>query len=597
MRGAHLIRAVWVACAATMCAAQAAAQSAADVCPATAQPADAAQRAVDASSYNIRYDSIDHPVIARKAMVVTQSTIASEIGAQILRQGGNAVDSAVAVGFALAVTLPRAGNLGGSGFMLLHLAQEHRTVAVEYYTQAPAGVRSQLLLKADGSVDEDKRYSRLGAGIPGTVAGLHHVHQRYGKLPWRRLLEPAIQLAARGIVLSDDFAYSLDVRKERLASDPATARVFYKKDGSSYQPGERFVQADLAWSLRQIAKHGSEAFYRGAIAQRIVADMQANGGVMTAEDLARYQITEQEPLWAEYRGHRIAMMPPPASGVLLAQLLNVIESFPMQQLGSNSVDSLHVIAEASKRVFVDRGAYFGGSPDYQVPVAGLGSKAYARQLAGEIDLQRARPLSELQPGDPFAHEGRDTTHYSIMDADGNAVSNTYTLGSSFGAHVVVTGTGILLNDHINNFALRPRSASDHSLETSPANALVPGKRAVSAITPVIVFDGARPLLVSGSPDGARIIPAMAQLLVNVLDHRLNIAEATGRPRAFQNITSGELEVEPGHPVDIARLLEARGHRVRTVGNMGSTQSVMCVDGRFLGGADTRRPDAAAVGVN
>lgn len=588
----HLAALAWLLLSAT----QAGAQSSASVCSAT-RSGDAVRRGNDTGSYNIRYDSIDHPVVAREGMVVSQSELASQIGAEVLRDGGNAVDSGVAVGFALAVTLPRAGNLGGSGFMLLHLAEEQRTIALEYYSQAPAGIRVEQFRKPDGTVDEEKRYSRLGAGVPGTVAGLYHVHRRYGKLPWRRLLQPAIRLAAKGIVLTDDFAYALDVRRDRLQRDPVAAQVLYKSDGTSYVAGERFVQADLAWSLAEIAKHGADAFYRGSIARKIVADMQARGGVITLDDLNRYELREQEPLWSDYRGHRIALMPPPASGVLLAELLNIVENFPMRELGANSVASIHVIAEASKRMFTDRSAHFGGYPDFAVPVSGLVSKDYARTLAKSIDMNKATDASTLEPGNPLQAESRDTTHYSIMDAQGNAVSNTYTLGSSFGAHVMVAGTGILLNDHIYNFALRDATSGVRSLESSAANALVPGKRAVSAITPVIMFRGERPYLVSGSPDGARIIPSMAQLIVNVVDHGLNIAEATGRPRVFQNATSGDLELEPGHPVDVIRLLQARGHRVREVGNMGSTQSVMCTDGRFFGGADTRRPDAAAVGVN
>jgi gamma-glutamyltranspeptidase/glutathione hydrolase len=591
-----LFRAAWLACG-LLCANQAVAQSSAAVCSAPAQPGDEAKRAVDGSSYNIRYDSIDHPVIGREGMVVTQSDLATQIGAEVLRDGGNAVDSTVAVGFALAVTLPRAGNLGGSGFMLLYLAEEKRTVALEYYSQAPASIRVEQLRKPDGSVDEEKRYSRLGAGIPGTVAGLWHVHQKYGKLPWKRLVRPAIELAAKGIVISDDFAYALEVRRDRIRRDPSAAKALYKANGESYRAGERFVQKDLAWSLREIERHGAEAFYRGAIARKIVADMQANGGAITMEDLARYQLREQEPIWSDYRGHRLALMPPPASGVLLAELMNVIENFPMRELGDNSVASIHVVAEATKRVFADRGVYFGGYPDYTVPVEGLTSKQYARSLAQTIDLAKSSDVAALRAGDPMKYESRDTTHFSIMDAAGNAISNTYTLGSSFGAHVMVAGTGMLLNDHIFNFALRAPPVIPHSLDTSVANALAPGKRSTSAITPVIVFDGERPYLVSGSPDGARIIPAMAQLLVNVIDHGLNIAEATGRPRVFQNMGSGELELEPGHPVDIAQLLQARGHRVKSTGNMGSTQSVMCTNGLFFGGADTRRPDAAAIGIN
>lgn len=592
----RMFRAVWLAYG-LLCATQAMASSA-QVCSSPVRDGDGAdQRAVDATSYNIRYDSIDHPVIGREGMVTTQSDLASAIGARVLRDGGNAVDSAVAVGFALAVTLPRAGNLGGSGFMLLHLASEKRTVALEYYSQAPASLRVEQLRKADGTVDEERRYSRLGAGIPGTVAGLWHVHQKYGKLPWQRLVQPAIDLAAKGILVSEDFAYALEVRRDRLSRDPAAAKALYKSDGASYRAGERFIQKDLAWSLREISKGGADAFYRGTIARKIVADMQANGGAITMEDLARYQLREQEPIWSDYRGHRLALMPPPASGVLLAELLNILENFPMQELGSNSVASIHVIAEASKRVFADRGVYFGGYPDYQVPVAGLINKDYARSLAQSIDLTKASDVTALKAGDPMKYESRDTTHYSIMDSAGNAVSNTYTLGSSFGAHVMVAGTGILLNDHIYNFALRGGAVVPHSLDTSAANALAPGKRATSAITPIIMFEGERPYLVSGSPDGARIIPSMAQLVVNVVDHGLNIADATARPRVFQNMTSGELELEPGHPVDVVRLLQERGHKVKSVGNMGSTQSVMCTNGRFFGGADTRRPDAAAIGIN
>jgi gamma-glutamyltranspeptidase / glutathione hydrolase len=551
----------------------------------------------DGSGYVIHYDSIEHPVIARKAMVVSQSRLASQIGADVLREGGNAVDAAVAVGFALAVTLPRAGNLGGSGFMLVHLARENRTVALEYYSQAPAGIRAQMLLDANGQVDENKRYSHLGAAVPGTVAGLHHAHRRYGKLPWKRLVQPAIRLAAEGIIVSDDFAYSLDARKERLTRNTAAAALYFRRDGRSYAPTERLVQRDLAWSLTRIARGGADAFYRGPIADKIVADMQAHGGVITKEDLAAYEVREQEPLWEDYRGHRIALMPPPASGALLAQLLNVLEQFPMRELAPNSADSIHVVAEATKLVLIDRSSYFGGYPDYRVPAGGLASEAYARSLAAQISTAQAREPLLLQPGDPFAYESRDTTHYSIMDAEGNAVSNTYTLGASFGSHVAVAGAGFLLNDHIGNFALRAGAAGGGDMETSLANALAPGKRAVSTITPVIVFRNERPYLVSGSPDGVRIITSMAQLLVNVLDHGLNIAEATTRPRVFQSLRPGDLELEPGHPIDVARLLEARGHRVRYVYNMGSTQSVLSENGLYLGAADPRRPDAAAVGVD
>ena len=547
----------------------------------------AAQAVKGAAEYILDYDAIHHPVMARKGMVVSQSQIASEVGADVLRQGGNAVDAAVATGLALAVTLPRAGNLGGGGFMLVHLAKEKKTLAVDYYGQAPAATDAALLAGANGKMDPAKRYSHRAVAVPGTVKGLYEVHRQYGKLPWKKLVEPAVKLAADGLILTDDMTYALDVYRDGLLADAPSAKALYKAGGATYVPGERLKQPDLAWSLRQIRDGGADAFYRGELGRRVAAGVQAGGGVLTQADLASYQIRIQEPLWCEYRGVPVAYMPPPAAGVLLCELMNILERYPMADYGQNSVQSLHVTAEAMKLVFADRARFMGGWPQYQPPVGGLSNKAYASERAKLIDPQRAMD-SRVVPGDPLTFESRDTTHYSVADAEGNVVSNTFTLGSSFGAHVMAPGTGFFLNDAMANFAWGGNE---------PANAPEPGKRVISTITPVIAFKEGKAWLVSGTPGGTRIISAMAQLLSNVVDHRLNIAEATQRPRIFQAASDTPVEFEPGFPVDMLRLMEGRGHKAKPSLTMGSTQSILIENGVLEGSADSRRPDAAAVAVD
>ena len=547
----------------------------------------AAQAVKGAAEYILDYDAIHHPVMARKGMVVSQSQIASEVGADVLRQGGNAVDAAVATGLALAVTLPRAGNLGGGGFMLVHLAKEKKTLAVDYYGQAPAATDAALLAGANGKMDPAKRYSHRAVAVPGTVKGLYEVHRQYGKLPWKKLVEPAVKLAADGLILTDDMTYALDVYRDGLLADAPSAKALYKAGGATYVPGERLKQPDLAWSLRQIRDGGADAFYRGELGRRVAAGVQAGGGVLTQADLASYQIRIQEPLWCEYRGVPVAYMPPPAAGVLLCELMNILERYPMADYGQNSVQSLHVTAEAMKLVFADRARFMGGWPQYQPPVGGLSNKAYASERAKLIDPQRAMD-SRVVPGDPLTFESRDTTHYSVADAEGNVVSNTFTLGSSFGAHVMAPGTGFFLNDAMANFAWGGNE---------PANAPEPGKRVISTITPIIAFKEGKAWLVSGTPGGTRIISAMAQLLSNVVDHRLNIAEATQRPRIFQAASDTPVEFEPGFPVDMLRLMEGRGHKAKPSLTMGSTQSILIENGVLEGSADSRRPDAAAVAVD
>lgn len=549
----------------------------------------AAAVAPGAASYIIEYDAIHHPTIAARGMVVSQNAIASEVGRAVLAKGGNAVDAAVATGLALAVTLPRAGNLGGGGFMLVYLAETRQTLAIEYYGAAPRGITPTLLTGPDGKLDPDKRYSYRGVAVPGTPAGFYFAQRKYGKLSWRSVVQPAIDLARSGVFVSDDMAYAFRIKAPELVRDPVAARTVYHR-GRPYQRGERLVQKDLAWSLEQLRDHGADALYRGEIGKRIVAASTANGGILTAQDLADYRIKAQEPLWTTYRGVKIALMPPPAAGVLLGELLNLIETFPMRDLGQNSSDSLHVLAESSKLMFADRRRYMGGYPDYVVPSKGLLSKAYAKDRAAAIRMEASLPAVSLTPGDPVGFASRDTTHFSVVDRYGNAVSNTFTLGSDFGAHVMAPGTGFFLNDAVANFSWDAAQAA-----AEPANAPAPGKRVISTISPVIAFKDDKPWILSGSPGGTRIMPTVAQVLVNVIDHGLNIGEATERPRLFQD-DRGALELEPGFPRDIARLLAARGHRVTEGLTMGSAQSILIEEGLLHGGVDTRRPDAAAIGL-
>ncbi len=547
-------------------------------------PAAAAQGGPPPGSYIIEYGSIHHPVVSRGGMVVSQNELASEIGAQVLRDGGNAVDAAVATGLALAVTLPRAGNLGGGGFMLVHLAEADQTIAIEYYGEAPKAVAPGLLLDADGRVDRAKRYSFLGAAVPGTPLGLFEAHQRFGRLDWADVVEPAVRIAEEGITVTEDMAYALTLQRDWITMDPASAEALYRDGGEPYAPGELLVQPDLAWSLAQYRDHGASAFYEGEVAGRLVAAMEANGGIISFEDLAEYQVRVTDPLWTEYRGHAIAQMPPPASGVLLAQMLNILERFDMAALGPQSAASLHLFAEATRLVYADRSRAMGGYPQHDVPVEALLSADYAAERAALISTDAPLPPEDVQPGAAALEHSPDTTHYSVVDAEGNAVSNTYTLGSSYGAHVMAPGTGFFLNDGMGNFRWNEPPGSPNSPE--------PGKRVISTITPVIVFRDDRPWIVSGTPGGLQIIPAMAQFLVNMIDHGLNPAEATARPRVFQGY-GDTLDVEPGISPDTIAVLESMGHEVRQTLTMGSIQTIEIGEDALYGAPDTRRPGAGA----
>lgn len=541
----------------------------------------------------VGYSQIHNPRTGRGGMVVSQNEIATRVGTEILRKGGNAVDAAVAVAFALAVTLPRAGNLGGGGYMLIHMAatkdRPAETIAIDYYGQASRHTTPDLLLGADGKFDAEKGMSMKGVAIPGTVAGLAEAHRRFGSMKWSKLIEPAITLASKGVVLSDDEAQSNASQAKLMADDPAALAIFFKSGGKPYTVGETLIQRDLAKTMRQVAAKGARGFYEGTVAEQIVAGMKAGGGIIDAQDLRDYRPIVTAPIWSSYRGNVIAYMPPTASGITVAEAMNILEQFPLKEMKWGSVEALHTLAEAIKIASSDR-RLVGGGPDWVTPAKGLTSKEYATERAKLIKRDAVLDAKSLPDGNPYPFESKDTTHFSVADANGNAVSNTYTLSASYGAHVVAPGTGVLLNNSLGNLAWG--SNGDDRRATQP----VPGKRVGSTITPLIVFRNEKPWIVTGTPGGGYIIATMVQLLSNVIDFNLNIAEAAQRPRINQGGAGSALELEDGFSPDIIPLLEKRGHTIKPSMTMGSTQSIMIDGERFMGAADTRRPDALAQSV-
>ena len=544
----------------------------------------------------VRYEDVFHPVVAKHGIVSSQNKLATKVGVDILKKGGNAMDASVAVGFALAVTLPRAGNLGGGGFMLYHQGKTEQSYAIDYRETAPTGVTAQHFLTESGEKDRSSPVSWDAAGVPGSVAGFYQGWKQFGsgKLTWRELVEPAIELAEKGFAVNYDLAQILGAKRDVLTKNAATKKVFYKADGSNYAEGEILKQPDLAWSLKQIAKDGPDAFYKGAIAEKIVKDMNKHNGHIDAQDLANYQVKIKQPILGNYRDHQIVAMPPPSSGgVVILEMLNILEQFPLSDWGIGS-DSYHVMAEAMKLSFADRGTHLADPDFYNVPIDWFIDKKRAKKLSKKIDLDTAIDATKLK-GDLLPKESRDTTHFSIVDKDGNAVSNTYTLGYSFGIAKVVEGTGILLNNQIHTFSVRAGIPGAKGFIASTANKLEAGKRPVSSQSPIIVLKDNKPFLVTGSPGGSRIINAVTQMIVNTIDHQMNVTEATNERRIHHQWIPDRLEVEPGFNRDTIKLLRQKGQKVEETATMGSTQSIMVKDGFLFGASDPRRPNALTEG--
>lgn len=540
------------------------------------------------------------PVFATGGMVSSQEALATRIGAEVLEQGGNAVDAAVAVAFALAVTLPRAGNIGGGGFMIVHRADHGQTKAIDFRETAPASMKKDVYLNEKGEADLNRSQNTgLGVGIPGTVAGMALALEKYGsgKYTLARLLSPAIQLAADGFLVGDDLAFSLKQAETRLRRFEASARIFLTADGAALPRGANLQQVDLARSLSAIAADGPKAFYEGPIAEKMVASVNAAGGNWTLADLKNYRAVERDVVKGSYRGHEIVSMPPPSSGgVHLIQILNILEGFDVKALGQNSADGIHLFAEASKLAYADRSEYLGDPDFVQVPVRGLTSKKYAETLRAQIDPAKARPGPTIKPGKPQPFESDQTTHYSVVDKDGNAVACTYTLNFSYGVGMVADGTGILMNNELDDFAAKPGVPNAYGLVGGDANAPGAGKRPLSSMSPTIVFKDGKPFLVTGSPGGSRIITTVLQVVMNVIDHGMNVAEATEAVRVHHQWLPDELRVERGLSADTIRLLQARGHKVEIRQAMGSTQSILLTKQGFEGASDLRQAGTLTAGV-
>ena len=537
----------------------------------------------------IDYLSPFHPTIGQSGMVVSQNQASSDIGVQILDMGGNAVDAAVAVGFSLAITLPRAGNLGGGGFMLVYLKDEDKTIAVDFRSASPKNITQDDFLFLKNNYDQ-RRYGYKASGVPGTVAGLIQTHERYGKLPLRRILKPVINQARKGLDVSYDLNQAIGSANQ-IALDVESTNI-YLKDNGPISEHSKMIRKDLAWTINEIAKNGDEAFYEGSIAKKIIQAMNENDGYMSAKDLREYQPRFSEPIKTTYRGLTVFAHPPPAGGAaVLLESLNILENFSVKNMGAQSAQFLHLLAEALQRGHMDRSRFMGDPEFYDVPIQKIISKKRASTLAKEINLASVTPPGDLNP-DSLFYEGENTTHYSIVDKDGNAVSNTYTLGYSFGSGVTIPGTGILMDNQMNNFAYRYGEEGIIDRSGSEGNKFEPGKRPMSTMTPVIVFDENNALkLISGSPGGALIPAAVLRVITGIIDFDLNLGEATMLPRIHKDWPYESLRIEKGISLDTQKVLESFGHELEESKTMGSTQSILISSQGKEGYADLRRPNA------
>jgi gamma-glutamyltranspeptidase/glutathione hydrolase len=541
--------------------------------------------------------SPSQPVMARSGLVSTDEAHASRIGVEVLEKGGNAVDAAVAVGFALAVTHPQAGNLGGGGFMLIHLARRSETIAIDYRETAPEAVNRHTFLDERGEADPRKsRDTALAVGVPGTVAGLALAHERYGsgRFTLAELIAPAIRLAREGITVEEPLADALSRAQTRLARWPSSRIIFLEPDGTALKPGSILRQPDLAASLELIARGGTRMFYDGPIGEKIAASVRAAGGLLTLDDLRRYRAILRPPVHGTYRGYRVVSMPPPSSGgIALIAMLNILERFPLARLDPGL--RAHVVIEAMKLAYADRAAFLADPDAVEVPVERLTSKSYAVELASGIDLNRARPATEIPAATLLAPEGPNTTHFSVVDRFGNAVANTTTLNFNFGLGLTAEGTGILLNNELDDFAAKPGAPNAYGLVGGSANAPGPGKRPLSSMAPTIVLNNGAVYLVTGSPGGSRIITTVLQVLINILDLNMNIAEAVSAPRLHHQWLPDHVNAEDTVSPELLRFLRGRGHHIVTRPSWGAANSILVDGAKLFGSADPRARGALAAG--
>ena len=548
------------------------------------------------------YGTIHHPVLAKGGMVSSQDRLASQVGADILARGGNAVDAAVAVGFASAVTHPQAGNLGGGGFMLVHMAEENHTIAIDFREMAPALATRDMYLNRLGGVDNAKaQYSRASAGVPGTVMGLLDALEAYGTMTRRQVMGPAIRLASEGFTVSPALAQSLASAREEFSADDSSMDYFM-----GLKAGDNWVQTDLANTLRRIMRRGADGFYAGKTAQLIANEMAMGDGLISLEDLENYVTVTREPVRGTYHGYDIAAMSPPSSGgVHIVQMLNILEGYDLGADGHNSAAYLHKLIESMRRAYADRSKYLG-DPDFaDVPVEALTDKTYSDRLRDGINLERASSSADILPGAALLPEPVNTTHFSVMDRDGNAVSLTYTLNFSYGSGYSVDGAGFLLNNEMDDFSAKPGSPNGYGLIGGEANKIEPRKRPLSSMTPMLVMKDGKVVLATGSPGGSTIITAVLQVALNVMEWDMNLSEATHRGRIHHQWLPDRVAVEPTINADTLNVLKGMGHEfaigadgetARTI--LGRVNSVGRLDGGYIGGsADPRGPKSAAIGVD
>ena len=532
------------------------------------------------------------PAIASRGMVSGPEKLASEAGLDMLKKGGNAIDAAVATGFALAVTLPRAGNIAGGGFMLVHLAESDKQVFIDYREMAPAGASRDMFLNEDGTVNKRKAYNSVSAaGIPGTVAGLIHALENYGTLDLKTVIQPAIDLAEQGFEVPAALHLNLRSAAKRLARNDEANRVYLGGTGTAPALGSLFKQPDLAATLKRVRDKGFDGFYKGKTAELIAAEMQRGGGVMNADDLASYRAIEREPVRSSFRGYDIVSAPPPSSGgVHVSQILKLLEPYPIEEMGHNSAAYLHLLIESMKLAYADRSEYLGDPDRTEIPVKALTSVAYLDGRRTLIQDDVATPSEVIKPGSVDDNESTETTHFSIVDQFGNVVTNTYTINFSFGSGIVVPGTGMLLNNEMDDFAAKPGFPNGYGLVQGEANAVAAGSRPLSSMTPTLVFKEGKPWVATGSPGGSRIITAVAQTLLNLMAFDMTLGMATSSPRIHHQWMPDMAMVEPGISADTVNILEASKHKIlRSNSTIGRVNSVQIEDGWFYGYADPRRP--------
>ena len=524
-------------------------------------------------------------------MVVSAEAHATRVGVEILKNGGNAVDAAIAVGFALAVTHPRAGNIGGGGFMLIRFADGHSTF-LDFRERAPAAASRDMYLDADGKPTQDSVVGYRAVGVPGTVRGLELARGKYGTKSWSRLVAPAVRLAKDGFPVS--YERAIDFRENKRLPLFADSKRIFRRNGRHYEMGEILRQPELAATLERIADNGANEFYVGKTARLIADDMKRNGGLITLEDLREYKAIEREPLVGEYREYGILSAPPPSSGGAgIVQMLNMLEGSEFAKGGAGAASSIHYVAEVMRRFFADRAEYFGDTDFVEMPLEGLLNKDYARRRRASIREDRATPSSEIRAGRPAGGESSETTHYSVVDRDGNAVAVTYTLNGSFGSGVTATGTGILLNNEMDDFTAKPGEPNQFGLLQSENNAIEPGKRPLSAMTPTIVTRNGKLFLVLGAPGGPTIISTVLQVITNVVDFKMNLQQAVDFPRFHHQWMPDELRLEDhGFSPDTVELLRKREHKIKFVDKMGRVMAIQAKGGQLLGAADSRSEGVA-----